>query len=194
MLLLIAGLVIFLGAHSSRIFAEGLRENLLARIGELKWKGLISVISIIGFVLIIIGYGQARIAPVELWQPPLWGRHLAIVLNLPVFILLVAAYVPRNSFKAKFGHPMVASVKIWSLAHLLANGTLADLLLFGSFLLWSILDFRASRKRDRVNNVIRAPGAMANTLLTVVIGIALWAVFLLWLHARLIGVQPIAVG
>ncbi len=192
MTLLIAGLIIFLGAHSLRIVAEGLRENLVASLGELKWKGLVALISVIGFALIVIGYGNARLTPVELWQPPLWGKHVAILLNLPAFILLVAAYVPRNSFKAKIGHPMVASVKIWAVAHLLANGTLADLLLFGSFLLWAVLDFRTSRKRDRANNVIRAPGALSNTLLTVAIGVALWAAFLLWLHARLIGVQPLA--
>lgn len=192
MTLLIAGLILFIGAHSMRIFAEGLRENLIARIGEIKWKGLITLVSIAGFALIIIGYGDARMTPVELWQPPLWGRHLALLLNLLAFILLVAAYIPRNSIKAKIGHPMVAGVKIWALAHLLANGTLADLLLFGSFLLWAVLDFRISRKRDRAHSVVRAPGAMANTILTVVVGVALWAVFLMWLHARLIGVQPLA--
>lgn len=192
MTLLIAGLILFLGAHSMRIFAEDLRENLIARIGEIKWKGLITLISIAGFALIIIGYGNARMTPVELWQPPLWGRHLALLLNLLAFILLVAAYIPRNSIKAKIGHPMVAGVKIWALAHLLANGTLADLLLFGSFLLWAVLDFRISRKRDRAHSVVRAPGAMANNVLTVVVGVALWAAFLLWLHARLIGVQPLA--
>lgn len=192
MTLLIAGLIIFLGAHSLRIFAEGLRENLIARLGELKWKGLISVLSIVGFVLIIIGYGSARITPVELWQPPLWGKHLALLLNLLAFILITAAYIPRNSIKAKIGHPMVAGVKIWALAHLLANGSLADLILFGSFLLWAVIDFRISRKRDRAQSVVRAPGAMANNILTVVVGTVLWAVFLLWLHARWIGVQPLA--
>ena len=192
MTLLIAGLIIFLGAHSMRIFAEDFRENLIARLGEIKWKGLISALSIAGITLIIIGYGDARTTPVELWQPPIWGKHLALLLNLLAFILLVAAYVPRNSIKAKIGHPMVAAVKIWALAHLLANGTLVDLLLFGSFLLWSVLDFRISRKRDRANSVVRAPGAMSNNILTVVLGIVLWAVFLLWLHARFIGVQPLA--
>jgi uncharacterized membrane protein len=192
MALLIAGLILFLGAHSVRIFADGWRGQVIERIGEKKWKGMISLVSLLGFVLLIVGYGSARMEPVALWQPPVWGRHLAILLNLAVCILLVAAYVPRNSIKARLGHPMVAGVKMWAIAHLLANGTLADLVLFGSFLLWAVLDFRSSRRRDRAAATVRAPGVLSNTLLTVALGTALWAALLFWLHAWLIGVQPLA--
>lgn len=191
MVYLIAGLILFLGAHSIRIFAERWRREKIAHIGPIKWKALLSLISILGFALLVVGYGQARLTPVELWQPPLWGRHLAILLTLLAFILLVSAYLPRNSIKAKMGHPMVLSVKVWALAHLLANGTLADLLLFGGFLLWAVLDFRASRKRDRAQALSREAGNLFATLLTVFIGTIAWAAFAIWGHAWLIGVSPL---
>lgn len=191
MVLLIAGLILFLGAHSTRVFADDWRTSMLERLGEKKWKGLITLLSIAGFVLLILGYDQARMTTVALWHPPVWTRHLAIVLNLLAFVLLAAAYVPRNSIKAKIGHPMIAGVKIWALAHLLANGTLVDVLLFGTFLLWAVLDFRTSRRRDRMNATTYPSGALANTLLTVVVGLGAGVVFMLWLHVRWVGVSPL---
>lgn len=191
MALLIAGLILFLGAHSTRVFADDWRSGMIERLGEMKWKGIVTALSIAGFVLMIVGYDQARMTTTVLWQPPLWTRHLAILLNLLAFILLASAYVPRNSIKAKIGHPMVAGVKIWALAHLLANGTLADVILFGGFLLWAVLDFRVSRRRDRMNATVYPSGAMANTLLTLLVGLGAGVVFMLWLHARWIGVSPL---
>lgn len=192
MTLLIAGLILFLGAHSVRIFAEDWRTQVIEQLGEKKWKGLYTLVAIAGFALIAIGYDSARTAPVVLWEPPFWGRHLAILMNLFTLIFLTAAFVPRNSIKARLGHPMILSVKIWALAHLLANGTLADLLLFGSFLVWAVLDFSSASKRDRAAATVRAPGAAANTVLTVVLGSVIWLAFLYWLHAWLIGVAPLA--
>ena len=189
--LLIAGLVLFLAAHSTRIFADGWRSAMLERLGEKPWKGLITVVSIAGFALIVIGYGQLRVMPVPLWEPPLWTRHLSLLLNLLAFILLTAAYVPRNAIKARIGHPMVAGVKIWALAHLLANGSLADVLLFGSFLIWAVLDFRVSRRRDRENDVSYPPGTLLGSFGTLAIGTLVWFVFVRWLHALLIGVSPL---
>lgn len=192
MTLLIAGLILFLGTHSVRIFADDWRTQKMAQLGEKKWKGLFTLVAIAGFALIVIGYDSARTSPIVLWEPPFWGRHLAILLNLFVLIFLTAAFIPRNSIKAKLGHPMILSVKVWALAHLLANGTLADLLLFGSFLVWAVLDFSSSSKRDRAAATIRAPGATANTVLTIAVGSVLWLAFLYWLHAWLIGVAPLA--
>ncbi len=192
MALLIAGLILFLGAHSMRIVADDWRARTLARIGEKPWKGLVTVVSIIGFVLIVIGYGDARLAPVVLWVPPVWTRHLSLLINLLAFISIVAAYVPRNSIKARFGHPMVAGVKAWAIAHLIANGNLADVVLFGAFLIWSVVDFRQSRRRDRASGTTYPSGAMARNVLTVLIGALTWAVFVFYLHARLIGVAPLA--
>jgi uncharacterized membrane protein len=191
MALLIAGLILFLGAHSTRVFADHWRTNMIERLGELKWKGLVTVLSIAGFILLIVGYDQARMTPVMLWQPPIWTRHVALLLNLLAFILLAAAYVPRNIIKSKIGHPMVAAVKIWALAHLLANGNLADVLLFGGFLIWAVLDFRVSRRRDRMNATVYPSAAMTNSLLTLVVGLGAGVVFMLWLHVRWVGVSPL---
>lgn len=192
MAMLIAGLLLFIGTHSTRIFADDWRSTMIARLGEKPWKGLISVLSVAGFVLMIVGYDAARSAPVPIYAPPTWLRHLSVLLMVVASILLVATYVPRNALKAKMGHPMVLSVKTWAFAHLLANGTLADLLLFGSFVIWAVLDFRVSRRRDRANGTVYPEGAVGNTLVTVVLGVVVWAVFALWLHARWVGVAPIA--
>ena len=190
MTLLILGLVLFLGVHSVRVFAEGWRAGARARLGEGAYKGLYTLASVAGLVLIVWGYGLARQQPVVLWLPPVWTRHLAALLTVPAFILLVAAYVPGNSIKAKVHHPMILGVKVWALAHLLANGMLADLLLFGGFLVWAALCFRAARQRDRAGGVNYPPGRMGPTLATVGVGLLAWAGFAFWAHAVLIGVRP----
>lgn len=190
MTILILGLIIFLGQHSVRIFAEDWRNATRARLGEQVWKGVYSVISIVGFVLIIWGYGLARETPVVVWIPPPFTRHLAALLAVIAFILLAAAYVPRNSIKAKFHHPMTLGVKAWALGHLIANGTLHDILLFGSFLVWSVLLFIAARRRDRAAGTVYLAGSSGATALTIVVGIVAAVVFAGWLHAPLIGVRP----
>jgi uncharacterized membrane protein len=190
MTLLIFGLVIFLGVHSARIFAEPQRTALLARLGEGGWKGLYSLLSLLGLVLIGWGFGVAQQQPQWLWTPPAWTRHLAGVLTLVSFVLLAAAYVPGNSIKARLKHPMLLGVKVWALAHLLANGKLADVLLFGSFLLWAVLCFRAARKRDRLAGQVYPAGRLGPTLLTMAVGLLAWAVFAFWAHGVLIGVRP----
>ena len=190
MTLLILGLVLFLGVHSTRIFAEGWRTSFIASRGPMAWKGLYTVVSLIGFALIIWGYGQARLDPVVLWSSPRWTRHLAALLVLLALVLLMATYVPGNGIKARLHHPMVLSVKVWAAAHLLANNTLADVLLFGGFLVWAVLNFRAARGRDRANGTVYAPGRAGPTVLTVVLGLVVWAVFAFWAHAALFGVRP----
>jgi uncharacterized membrane protein len=144
----------------------------------------------VGFVLLVWGYALARQEPVPLWAPSIGLRHAASLLTVFSFILLAAAYVPRNSIKARIGHPMVASVKLWALAHLLANHTLADLLLFGGFLVWAVLCFRAARARDRAAGTTYPAGTLQGTLLTVAAGLVAWLVFAMWLHRVLIGVGP----
>jgi len=187
---LVLGLVLFLGVHSVRIVADDWRTATRARIGEQAFKGAYSVLSLVGFVLICWGYGQARQQPMVLWTSPIWTRHLAALLTLPAFILLAASNVPGNSIKARLHHPMVLGVKVWALAHLLANNTLADVLLFGSFLVWAVVDFRSSRQRDRTQGTVYAPGRSGPTIAAVVGGIVAWAVFAFWAHAKLIGVNP----
>lgn len=191
MTLLIAGLVLFLGVHSTRIVADGWRTTTIARVGEKPWKGMYSLLSIAGFVLLVIGYGAARQSPVVLYTPPVWTRHLAAVLTIPAFVLVVAAYVPGNAIKrAVGGHPMVAGVKVWAFAHLLANGTLADVLLFGGFLVWAVLSYTAARRRDRAAGTVHPGGSTTKTLIAVAVGVVAWAVFAFALHRPLIGVAP----
>ena len=190
MSLLIVGLVLFLGVHSVRIVADGWRSQMLVRLGEGAWKGLYSVVSLVGLVLVVWGYGLARQEPVVLWNPPVAMRHAASLVTLVAFILLAAAYVPRNALKAKLHHPMVLGVKVWALAHLISNGNLADVLLFGAFLLWAVLDFRAARQRDRALGTSYPSGTLAGTGIAVVLGLVAWAAFAFWAHALLIGISP----
>ncbi|MBA2960565.1 MULTISPECIES: NnrU family protein [Ramlibacter] len=191
MAILLLGLVLFLGVHSTRIVADGWRAGMLARLGENGWKGLYSLLSLAGFALVVWGYGLARQAPQVLWTPPRGMNHLAALLMVASFILLAAAYVPRNGIRARLHHPMLLGVKTWALAHLLANGNLADVVLFGAFLAWAVLDFRSARRRDRAAATVYPPGTTAGTVAAVMVGLAAWAVFVLGAHTWLIGVSPL---
>jgi uncharacterized membrane protein len=190
---LILGLLIFLGAHSVRIVAEPWRQRTITRIGENAWKGAYSLLSGLGLALIVWGYAQARQTPIALWPPQAWARHLAGLLTLVAFVLLAAAYVPGNGIKARLHHPMLLGVKVWALAHLLANHTLADLLLFGGFLLWAVLDFRTARRRDAAAGTVYPPGRFSRSLLAAAVGVVAWAVFAFWLHGAWLGVRPFGV-
>lgn len=189
---LILGLVIFLGVHSLRIVADGWRAAQIARYGEGAWKGAYSLASALGLGLIVWGYGAGRADPMALWPSPLWTRHVAALLTLPAFVLLVAAYVPGNRIKAAIGHPMIAGVKLWALAHLLANGNLADLLLFGAFLAWAVASFAAARRRDRRDGRSYPALGIGRDAAVLGIGLAAWVGFAFWGHAWLIGVAPFA--
>jgi uncharacterized membrane protein len=190
MIQLIAGLLLFLGIHSTGIFAPAWREKMQASLGVNGWKAIYSVVSIVGFLMIIWGYGSTRMDPFWIWFPPVWARHLALLLTVPAFVLLAATYVPGSNIKARLGHPMLAAVKIWALAHLLANGSLADMLLFGSFLTWAVTGFVVLRRRDRAAGVVRS-GNMRGDLIAVVTGLIMWALFTFYLHTLLIGVRPL---
>ena len=190
MLWLILGLVLFLAPHSVRIVADDWRAARIASMGEHKWKLAYTIVSIAGFALIVYGYGQARMAPVVLYTPPVWTRHLAALLTLPAFVLIAAAYVKGTRIKARVGHPMILGVKVWALAHLIANGTLADVVLFGSFLVWAVLDFIASRRRDRAAGISYPPGPASRDLIAIGAGGLAWAIFGFVLHGPLIGVRP----
>ena len=195
MLILIAGLALFLGVHSVRIFAEEPRRRFIAERGENAWKTLYSLVAALGLVLIVVGYGRASADPVLLWSPPLWLRHVTLLLTAVAFVLLAAAYVPGNRIRAAVGHPMVLGVKVWAFAHLLANGTLPSLVLFGAFLAWAVADFVAARRRDRREGIERtASGGLGASLATVAAGLVAWVLFVGWLHRWLIGVSPIAIG
>lgn len=188
MSVLIAGLLLFLGVHSVRLLANEWRIRMVIRRGAGPWKGVYSLISLIGLLLIVWGFSRAGTRPV--YVPTAVLRHLNALLTLVAFVLLAAAYVPHNHFKAALGHPMLAGVALWALGHLLAIGTRRDVVLFGAFLLWSSLDFAVSRARDARQAVVYPRGAFAWDALTVAIGVIGWAAFAFWLHTRLIGVNP----
>jgi len=190
MVYLIFGLVLFLGVHSVRIFADGWRTQTIGRVGEKAFKGAYAALSLLGFVLIIWGFGMAREVPTVLWTPPHGMRHGAALFNVLAFVLLMAAYVPRNGIKARVHHPMVLAVKTWAFAHLISNGNLAHVVLFGAFLAWAVLDFISARRRDRVQGIQYPSGKASATLLTVLLGVLVSGVFAMWLHGLLIGIKP----
>ena len=188
---LVAGLVVFLGVHSSRMLADGWRSRTIERLGAKPWKAFYALVSLAGLALLVWGYGVARQQPVQLWSPPVGLRHAAALLTWFAFVLLAAAYVPGNQIKARLHHPMLLGTKVWALAHLLANGTLAGAILFGSFLLWAVTMFASARRRDRREAVRYAAGRASRTVITLAAGTVAWAVFAFWLHGLLIGIRPI---
>jgi uncharacterized membrane protein len=190
MSLLIVGLVLFLGVHSVAIVAPALRARTIHRLGEPAWKGPYALVSLVGFVLICYGFGLARQAPVILYSPPTWLRQLALIIMLPVFPLLIAAYVPGR-IKTAAKHPMLAAVKFWAFAHLLANGSSADVLLFGGFLAWAVVDRISLKRRSSPPALRTAPPEPWNDVIAVVLGFAIYALMIVWAHVRLFGVSPL---
>ena len=186
---LIAGLVLFLGVHSLAIVAPAARDRFAARLGAGPWQMLYALIALAGFALIVHGYALARQAPVVLYVPPAWARHVALLLMLPVFPLLLAAYLPGR-IRSTLKHPMLAGTKAWALAHLLANGTLAAVILFGSVLGWAVAE-RISLKRRAPRAIRAAPAGAWNDWIAVVVGLALYVLFVKVLHVALIGVSPL---
>jgi uncharacterized membrane protein len=187
---LVVGLIVFLVPHSIGLAAPQWRSRQVARLGDGPWKGLYSLVSLAGLVLIIWGFGQARATPVAVWTPPSWGRHASALLTVIAFVLIAAAYVPRTRIKAALGHPMTAGVALWAFAHLLANGTLHDVVLFGAFLVWALVTFLIRRGRDRRAGTTYPPGSLAKDAIAVVAGIVASLGFALFLHGPLIGVRP----
>ncbi|MDP8919268.1 MAG: NnrU family protein [Pseudomonadota bacterium] len=189
MTLLVLGLILFLGTHAFSM-ARSRRAEVVGRMGEGAYKGLYSLLSLAGVVLISIGYGQYRAGGyIPVWDPPVWTRHLALLLVLLAFICFVAAYLPGH-IKARLKHPMLAGVKIWALAHLLANGDLGSILLFGSFLVWGVAARISVKRRDVAaqHGGTAAPAGIRNDVLAVAIGTIVYVAFVFWLHPWLIGV------
>ena len=189
MLFLILGLILFLGIHSLAIVSPNARLTLIERLGLWPYKAVYGLIAIVGLVLIIHGWGEARLDPVVLYQPPQWLTHVNNLLMLLVFPLLLAAYLPGRIQHA-FRHPMLVAVKTWALAHLLVNGTLAAVLLFGAFLAWAVVD-RISLKRRAPQQIPQLPGWKFNDLIVIVVGLGIHVAFIFWLHPLLIGVPAV---
>jgi uncharacterized membrane protein len=185
--ILILGLVLFLGMHSVSIVMPAWRDRTAARFGQ-AWRVIYSLISLAGFVLIVWGYGLARHMPIVVYVPPAWTRHVAALLMLPVFPLLFASHMPGR-IKTTLKHPMLAAVKFWALAHLIANGMLADIFLFGGFLAWAVVD-RISYKYRVPRPIKMAPPSPYNDWIATVGGLAVYVLFVFWAHRILIGVSP----
>jgi uncharacterized membrane protein len=190
MTLLLLGLILFLGIHSVRIFADGFRTSTIAKIGLNPWKGIYTVLSLVGFALIVYGYGQTRIEGGFLWNPPRWTFHVTALLTLFSFIFVAAAYVPGTRIKARLGHPMVMGVKVWAFAHLLSNGRVGDVVLFGAFLAWAVADYISARRRDRGAGTVYVTLGISRDIIAIVGGLVAYVVFAFWLHFWLIGVKP----
>jgi uncharacterized membrane protein len=191
MIWLIVGLVLFLGVHSVRIVAPEFRQSQIEARGLNAWKGMYTAVSILGFLVLVWGYGQARLDPVVFWVAPAWMSHVVLLLMLFAMIFLVASQVPAGKIKAAVKHPMLLAVKIWALAHLLVNGDLASLLLFGGFLAWAVVD-RISEKKRLQAGLTSNPvaGSVKWDIIAVVGGLVLYVLFVIWLHRWLIGVPP----
>jgi uncharacterized membrane protein len=190
MAILILGLALFLGIHSISIVAPKLRESAVNAMGAMPWRGAYSLISAVGFGLILYGFHLARLSPVVLWVPPAWTHYLTVILMLPVFPLVFAAYMPGR-IKTAMKHPMLAAVKFWALAHLLSDGMLAGVVLFGAFLVWAVAD-RISFKRRPPQMIKTAPPSPFNDVIAVVGGVAVYALVIFWAHVRLFGVSPLS--
>lgn len=192
MLLLILGLILFLGLHSLRIVAPAARQSLVERLGEGPWKIVHSLASIASLCLLIYGFGVARATTPVVWYPPVWTRHIALLLMIPAMICLIASLMPAGRIKEKVKFPLIVAVKIWALAHLIANGELSSILLFGSFLVWLVV-LRISLKRRIAAGTTVLPVFVSGRydLIAIAAGLALWVWMIFGLHEWLIGVAPL---
>jgi len=188
MTLLIIGIIVMIGIHLVPAFPE-VRERLVGQLGQNGYRLLFSVVSTLGLVLLIWGFARAPV--IQVWVPPDWTRYVAMVLMLPVFVLLIAAYVP-GQIKAKVKNPFLDAISTWALAHLIANGDLASIILFGSFLVYSVFDRIALKRRPATGLVtVAETGQGRNDVIAVVGGLLLYVAFLVWLHPLLIGTSPL---
>ena len=195
MTLLIIGLILFLGTHLIRIFAPGFRDGVIARFGKPAWIAGHSIFSTLTLVLVIYGFGEAREVTGMLWYPPVWTAHLAVTLMLVSMICLAAAAFPAGYIAVKTKYPVIVAIKVWALAHLLANGETASVLLFAAFLVWAVLLRIMMKRRERAGEAKPRVFVSARyDIAAVAAGVALWLVIVFWLHELLIGVAPLAVA
>jgi uncharacterized membrane protein len=191
MTVLILGLVVFIGVHSIRVVAARWRDAQIARFGVAAWRAAFAVLSLTGTVLTIYGYVLSRHAPVFVWSPPFWMPHVTALLTVIAFVLIVANYVRGNHIKRAVGYPLPCGIALWAVGHLLANGTLNDIVLFGTLFVWALTLAVTGRRRDRDAGIVNPPSAVARDVLVVVSGVVAWAIFVFYLHGPLIGVRPL---
>jgi uncharacterized membrane protein len=208
--LMFLGLVLFFACHSLNIYAPGARAKLVEQLGALPFKALYALISLVGLGCIFTGHPQAFAQMDWGWSPPTFTKHLNALLMLVACIILVSSCIPKNHIKARLKHPMILSVKIWAFGHLLANGEGANIVLFASFLIWSVLSFKAARKTDKtaalhsqtepstLNDSPDAPSdhqraKLLSTAVCVFAGAGIWVMMIGWLHFKWFGVYPIII-
>jgi uncharacterized membrane protein len=189
MWMLIGGLVLFFAAHLIPTRPH-LRARLVASVGSRPYSGLFALVSLAALVLIVMGYGQmqglGRENP-QLWVPPSWTRHLTMLLMIPAMVLLIAAYLPSR-IRTAVRHPMLVAVMLWAVAHLIANGDLASVLLFGSFLAYGVYDVISVNQRAALGPLGTMPGSTAGDGAAIAAGLVLYALLLVWGHEMLTGV------
>jgi uncharacterized membrane protein len=184
--MLLAGLILFFLPHSVAVVAPRWRDRVVMHLGAGRWKSTYSLFSAAGLILMVLGFAHARRSPLLLYVSPPWLHDVTWLMMLPVFPLLFAAYLPGR-IQTAMKHPMLAAIKLWATAHLLVNGTLADLLLFGSFLIWAIV-VRISLKRRVAARVPGVPPSRFNDLIAIVLGLGLYALFIGYLHGLITGI------
>jgi uncharacterized membrane protein len=192
MLILITGLALFFLVHLVPTQPD-LRQGLVSRFGTMTYQALFSIASLAGLALIVVGYGKLQVMAgknPEIWTPPTALRHVSLLLMIPAMILLVAAYLPSN-IRARVKHPMLLATKLWAVSHLLANGDLASVVLFGSFLVWAIFDLKSVKARGALGPLGNAEGKLWADAVAVVVGLAIYGAAILFLHERLFGVAPV---
>ncbi|MGE6783905.1 NnrU family protein [Ensifer adhaerens] len=195
MAILVLGIIIFLGMHLIRVVAPGFRAGIIESRGKGTWMGIYAILSLIGLCLIIYGFGQARNETGMLYDPPVFLRHIALLLMLFAFIFLAAGFLPAGRIAVAVKHPQVLSIKIWALSHLLANGETSSVLLFGSFLAWAVILRISLKRRERAGErVLPVFKSASNDVLAIVIGLAAYGLFVWKLHEWLIGVAPVVMG
>lgn len=188
--LFLIGLILFLGVHAIPI-VPSLRQGLVDRLSEAGFKAAFAIVSLIGFALIIVGYADTYQWNRVVWAPPAWMSHITVLLMWPALIALVAAYVPSRIHSA-LKHPMLVAIKIWALAHLLANGDLVSMVLFGSFLAYAVVDRISVKRRGALGPLGAASGGLGGDIVIVVVGTAVYAFLLFYGHEWLFGVAPLA--
>lgn len=195
MAILVLGIIIFLGMHLIRVVAPGFRAGVIESRGKGTWMGIYALLSLIGLCLIIYGFGQARSETGVLYDPPVFLRHIALLLMLFAFVSLAAGFLPAGRIAVALKHPQILSVKIWALAHLLSNGETSSVLLFGSFLAWGVILRISLKRRERAGErVLPMFKSATNDVLAVVIGLVAYVLFVWKLHEWLIGVAPVVMG
>ncbi len=194
MVVLVLGLVLFLGLHLLPTNVE-LRAGLIKRFGGGAYKIGFSVVSLIAFAIIVYGYHKLQIHPgknPQIWDPPVWARHITMALMIPAMILLVASQIPSH-IRTAVKHPMLLAVKLWAVGHLLANGDLGSIVLFGSFLAYAVYDLISLKRRQSLGPLGVKTGTWLHDAGVVVVGLFVYVTFVLWAHQMLIGVPVVAV-